>query len=77
MRKRPPKEWPVNARRCTTLLKRQAPVMRRAGWIVAEQPAGHDNAIRWKIERPQKACNQDSRRSQHSQAEVDESPGRE
>jgi hypothetical protein len=65
--KRPPKGWPANGRAVTTLLKRQAPVMRRAGWTVDQLPAGHDNAIRWFIARPEKAGNGHSQHSQGSQ----------
>ncbi len=63
---RAPKGWPASARQVTTVLKRQAPVMRRAGWIAEELPPGHDNALRWRIARPEKARNTDSQHSQHS-----------
>ncbi|MDQ1391739.1 MAG: hypothetical protein QOF30_716 [Acidimicrobiaceae bacterium] len=61
------KHWPGNARQVTTLLKRQAPVMRRAGWTVDDLPPGHDNVVRWRITRPEKAGNPDSQHSQSSQ----------
>lgn len=67
--KRPPKGWPHNAREVTTLLKRQAPVMRRAGWTVRELAAGHDNALRWELRPPDKARKPDSQRSQRSHDE--------
>ena len=38
--KRPPKGWPGTARDLTGLLKRQAPVMRHAGWAVTELRPG-------------------------------------
>jgi len=59
---RAPKGWPANARAVTTLLKRQAPLMRRAGWTVND--LGMDGLsgerdthgiTRWKIIRPEKA----------------------
>lgn len=77
--KRLPKGWPANARALTTLLKRQAPVMRRAGWFVTDLPPGHDNAVRWRIVRPDKAeppekvRGADSQHSQHSPGASDAS----
>lgn len=65
--RRLPKGWPGNARRLTTLLRRQAPVMRRAGWTVDELPAGHDNVLRWRVRRPEKARICASQASQDSQ----------
>lgn len=65
--RRPPKGWPANARQLTTLLKRQAPVMRRAGWVVEEAAPGHDNALRWRIARPEIAGISRSQASRHSQ----------
>jgi hypothetical protein len=50
--KRKPKGWPANARSLTTLLKRQAPLMRRAGWTVTNEPAGHANVLTWTIAVP-------------------------
>jgi hypothetical protein len=68
---RVPKGWPADARQVTQLLRRQAPVMRRAGWVVHEEPPGHDNALRWNIEipgaHPRDAPIQRSQRSQRSQ----------
>jgi hypothetical protein len=73
--KRLPKGWPANARQLTTLLKRQAPVMRRAGWTVTELPSGHENALRWTIRRPEIARNPDSQHSRRSQDHVEVPPG--
>jgi len=63
---RPPKGWPVTARSVTTKLNRQAPVMRKAGWVVTNDGgANHDNAVRWTITPPvEMAGNPDSRNSQ-------------
>lgn len=71
---RAPKEWPANARQVTTLLKRQAPVMRRAGWTAVELLPGRDHAIRWRIGRPEKVRNQDSQHSRHSQPRSESPP---
>ncbi|MGH7490137.1 MAG: ATP-binding protein, partial [bacterium] len=49
---RPPRGWPRMPRDVTTLMRQQAPVMRKAGWTVDEEPPGHDNVVRWHIERP-------------------------
>jgi hypothetical protein len=46
------RDWPANARSVTTLLKRQGPTMRRAGWTVTELPAGHANVVQWQIAPP-------------------------
>jgi len=49
-----PKDWPNNARAVTTTLKRNAPALRKAGWIVSED-GGHNqsNALRWTLEPPE------------------------
>jgi hypothetical protein len=55
---RTPRGWPANARDVTTRLKRQAPVMRRAGWAIREDAAaGHDKVVRWHITPPEKVGN--------------------
>ncbi len=64
---RKPKDWPANARRLTTLLKRQAPVMRRAGWMVAESQDAHDKVLRWTIRHPEIACDRHPQSPQHPQ----------
>lgn len=56
-------------------LERQAPVMRRAGWVVDELDAGHDNAKRWRVRRPEKAGIQHSQHSQHSQEQPENGTG--
>lgn len=70
--KRAPKGWPANARHLTQILKRQAPVMRRARWEVTELPAGHDNALRWTVRRPEIACIEGSQYSRHSQGNTEQ-----
>lgn len=50
---RAPKKWPTSARQVTTRLRRQAPVMRKAGWIVEEDGgANHGNTVQWTITPP-------------------------
>ena len=52
---RPPKLWPTDARRVTTLLRRQAPVMRKAGWTADDLGSeNHDKVIRWRLRAPEK-----------------------
>ena len=67
--KRPPKDWPANARQLTTLLKRQAPVMRRAGWEVAEDRDPHQKVLLWTIARPEIARNEDPQSPRHPHAD--------
>jgi len=48
-----PKDWPANARSVTQRLRRQAPVMRKAGWTVDDDDgANHAKAIIWTITPP-------------------------
>lgn len=54
---KPPKDWPANARAVTTRLKRQAPVMRKAGWTVKEAEDAHFKVTSWQITRPEKTRN--------------------
>ncbi|SNR82443.1 hypothetical protein SAMN04488107_0067 [Geodermatophilus saharensis] len=50
---RPPKGWPTAARQVTTVLRKQAPTMRKAGWrIDDDRGANHDKVIRWTITPP-------------------------
>jgi hypothetical protein len=60
--KRLPKGWPTSPRAVTTLLKKQAPVMRRAGWKITDTPAsGHDKTVRWELHRPKTKVGNDTR----------------
>ena len=68
---RPPKGWPTTARQVTAKLRRNAPALRRNGWTVEDDGgANHSNAITWTLHppRPEKGCNQPSRRSRDSQS---------
>jgi len=52
---RPPKSWPASARVVTTQLRRQAPVMRKAGWTADDLGSdNHDKVIRWRLRAPEK-----------------------
>lgn len=53
---RPPRGWPPTARAVTQHLRRQAPPMRKAGWIVNDDDAAnHDKILRWDITIPERA----------------------
>jgi hypothetical protein len=55
---RAPKGWPANAREVTRRLRRQAPVMRKAGWVADDLGAdNHAKTARWRIARPEMAGN--------------------
>ena len=43
--RRPPKGWPAGPRQVTTLLKRQAPVMRKAGWTITDDDGRNEAGI--------------------------------
>lgn len=62
---KPPKDWPKSGRAVTTLLRRHAPALRRAGWSVTDDGGrNHQNAVRWALRRPEIARNSSSRDSQ-------------
>jgi hypothetical protein len=64
---RPPKDWPGNARVATQRLRRQAPPMRKAGWLIEEDGgANHRNAVVWTITAPEMVGDSTSRDSQGS-----------
>lgn len=53
---RRPKDWPRNPRAVTVLLRRQAPVMRKAGWTVEDDGARNKAGVaRWTVTRPEMA----------------------
>jgi hypothetical protein len=55
---RAPKGWPATSRNVTSLLKRQAPPMRKAGWTVEhDSGANHEKVLRWSVTRPEIARN--------------------
>ena len=56
--KRPPKRWPATAKAVTQRLRRQAPVMRKAGISISDDDgANHDGVVRWSI-RSEMLCKQ-------------------
>lgn len=48
---RPPRGWPKNPRHVTSLLKRNAPALRKAGWTV-ETELNRTGTLEWSIIRP-------------------------
>ncbi|RWM25181.1 DUF6371 domain-containing protein [Mesorhizobium sp.] len=51
-----PRDWPANPRLATVHLKRQAPVMRKAGWhIESDEGRNRDGVVIWTIRPPEKA----------------------
>jgi hypothetical protein len=69
-----PKGWPANGRAVTQRLRRQAPVMRKAGWKVSDDGgANRQNAIKWTLARPEISRNSPSHDSQARTSD----PGRE
>ena len=47
---RRPKDWPANARAVTQRMRRQAPVLRQAGWHVSDDGgANKSNAVQWRV----------------------------
>jgi hypothetical protein len=60
---RRPRDWPKNARSVTSLLKRNAPALRKAGWVVEYSTDLHTGVTEWTVTHPEKAGNP----SQHSQ----------
>lgn len=74
---RTPKNWPATARQVTQVLRRQAPTMRKVGWLVDDDgAANHDKAVRWTVvppPRPEMARNPDPQHPPDPQG--DESAG--
>ncbi len=51
---KPPKDWPTNARAVTTVLKRNAPALRKAGWTVTEDGGrNQSHSLRWTLKPPE------------------------
>jgi DNA polymerase I-like protein with 3'-5' exonuclease and polymerase domains len=70
---RPPKGWPGNAREVTVRLRRQAPVMRKAGWLAEDLGADNEvHATKWRLRRPERARNSSSSDSSTSSEPFDE-----
>jgi hypothetical protein len=72
---KPPKGWPANARSVTQRLRRQAPVMRKAGWQVTDDGGrNHRNALCWRIIRPEMVRNSYSQDSHTRQNDPEREP---
>ncbi|GIH25144.1 ATP-binding protein [Acrocarpospora phusangensis] len=64
---RAPKGWPGTARAVTTRLRRQAPPMRKAGWMVEDDGgANHSNAVRWTLTPPPREVGDSGSLGSHS-----------
>jgi len=64
---RPPRNWPKDPRMVTSLLRRNAPAMRKVGWVVEEGEDLHNNHAIWTVISPEigrKLGSQDSQDSQ-------------
>jgi hypothetical protein len=60
---RPPRNWPKDPRMVTSLLRRNAPAMRKVGWVVEEGEDLHYNHAIWTVISPEigrKSGSQDS-----------------
>jgi hypothetical protein len=67
---RPPRNWPKDPRMVTSLLRRNAPAMRKVGWVVEEGEDLHNNHAIWTVISPEigrKSGSPDSQGSQDSQ----------
>ena len=53
---RPPRDWTKHPRTVTTLLKRNAPALRKAGWVV-EDDTDRDHFTVWTVAHPEKVRN--------------------
>lgn len=52
---RPPREWPRNARAVTTILSRDAPALRKQGWVVDKAGEDRNHTKRWHLVHPDRA----------------------
>lgn len=52
---RPPRGWPSSARQVSTVLRRNAPALRKQGWTVEDLGNGNkSNTTRWQVSPPEK-----------------------
>ena len=66
-REKPVRDWPKNPRAVTTILRRNAPALRKAGWVVKESEDSHTKVIEWTLTHPEKARNRDPQDPQDPQ----------
>jgi hypothetical protein len=50
---RPPKNWPKDPRAVTSILRRNAPALRKTGWVVEEGEDTHDKVVIWTVIHPE------------------------
>jgi hypothetical protein len=50
---KPPKDWPKNPRAVTTILTRNAPGLRKAGWVVEHDENSHTKVFEWTLTHPE------------------------
>lgn len=64
--KAPRTGWPGNGRAATGTLRRLAPTMRKAGWIVSDAGRdGHDKTLQWTLSPPEKGGERSPQPPQH------------
>ena len=66
---RPPKDWPKDPRMVTSILKRNAPALRKTGWVVEEGEDTHDKIVIWTLVHPEKVRNRDPQHPQDPQTD--------
>jgi hypothetical protein len=65
---RPAAGWPKTARAASAILKRNAPALRQAGWVVQDAENLHTKVTEWRLIHPEIARNQDPQHPQHPQS---------
>jgi hypothetical protein len=63
---RPPRGWPRDARHVTSILKRNAPALRKAGWVIEDEQDAH-RFVLWLVTHPEKARISHRQHRQHRQ----------
>jgi hypothetical protein len=64
---KPPRDWPKSPRVVTTILRRNAPALRKAGWEVRDSEDSHSHATIWTLTPPEKVGKRNSLSSHNSQ----------
>jgi hypothetical protein len=68
---RPPRNWAQRPRMVTSLLRRNAPAMRKVGWVVEEGEDLHNNHAIWTVISPEIGRKSGSQDSQDKPASPD------
>lgn len=63
---RPPRGWPRDARHVTSILKRNAPALRKAGWVMDDEQ-DRNRFVVWTVTHPEKARILHRQHRQHRQ----------